>query len=135
MRWITATLALAVSVLGCGLPGAQVPLITVRTGPVGGCVLMYQVVDVIADPTSGTAIKGSGEPLRWPNGYTARRSWFEVEVLDADGKVVLTTGSRYWMCPVEFTPHWVVGEVKPCPPGGMFVDARHFDCELEGGVM
>jgi hypothetical protein len=122
---VVATLALALCLLGCGI-GEQVPLFTVETVVAdGGCVLLYQVVDVIADPMSGTpAIKGGGEPLRWPRGYTARRAGLEVEVLDPAGTVVLTTGGRYWMCPKEYLPEWVIGRVRPCP-----------DCELGQGVL
>ena len=135
MRWITASLALAVSLLGCAIRGEQVPLITDEAVSGSGCVLMYQIVDVMADPTSGTVIKGSGEPLRWPKGYTARRVGSEVQVLDRAARVVLTTGSRYWMCPAIYLPHWVVGEVRPCPPVGIFVGERPFECELGSGVM
>jgi hypothetical protein len=122
---VTATLALALCLVGCGR-GEQVPLITVDAVVAdGSCVLLYQVVDVIADPTSGTpVVKGGGEPLRWPGGYTARRAGFEVEVLDPAGTVVMTTGGRYWMCPKEWLPEWVIGMVRPCP-----------DCELARGVL
>jgi hypothetical protein len=137
---VTAALALALCLVGCGR-GEQVPLITVETvvGH-GGCVLLYQVVDVIADPASGTpAIKGGGEPLRWPSGYTARRSGFEVEVLDPTGTVVLTTGHRYWMCPEEYLPNWVIGEVRPCPRQDAKADVPDtrgwYDCALGHGVL
>ena len=42
--------------------------------------MLYRVVDVIADPAFGTAIKGSGAPLRWPSGYTGWRVGSEVAV-------------------------------------------------------
>lgn len=48
----------------------------------------------------------------------------EVEVRDPTGKVVLTTGGRYWTSPTEYTPDWVVGQVKPCR-----------DCALGGGPL
>jgi hypothetical protein len=127
MRRVTAALALAMCLLGCDLRGARVPLVTVETEPGGGCWLLHEIVDVVADPTSGTpTIKGSGTPA-WPRGYTAWRAGTEVEVLDSAGKVVLTTGSRYWMCPTPSTDlskglsDWVIGGVRPCP-----------DCELGG---
>ncbi len=122
---ITAVLALALGLAGCGLltpRGEQVPLITVETQAC--CYLMYSVVDVVADPTFGTAIKGSGAPLRWPTGYTAWRAGTEVEIRDPAGRVVLTTGGRYWTSPTEYMPEWVVGMVRPCP-----------DCELGGGPL
>lgn len=66
-------LALALLVLGCAVPsgalttsespssaGEQVPLLSVDTPPC--CYAMYSVIDVVADPTVGTAIKGNGEP-------------------------------------------------------------------------
>ena len=120
-------LALALCLLGCGSPsptprGEQVPLLTVETQ--GCCYLMYSVVDVVADATFGTADKASGEPLKWPAGYTAWRAGAEVEVRDPAGKVVLTTGSRYWTSPTEYLHRWVIGEVRPCP-----------DCELGGGPL
>src|SRR5882672_60444 len=59
MRRVVATLALALGVLGCHAPaGAQgepVTLTTVKT-ETPCCLLTYQVVDVVADPTFGTAI-------------------------------------------------------------------------------
>jgi hypothetical protein len=67
-------------------------------------------------------VKGTDEPLRWPAGYTAWRAGSEVEVRDPDGKVVLTTGGRYWISPTQ--PDYVVGEVRPCP-----------DRELGGGPL
>ena len=129
MRRIAATLALALCVLGCsGSRGEQVPLIT-EGGGGDGCVLLYEVVDVIADPTFGTVIKGGGWPLRWPTGYTAWGVGTEVEVLDRSGKVMLRTGGRYRIGPVNDgtystpQPEWVVGCIDPCP-----------DCELGSGV-
>jgi hypothetical protein len=114
--------------LGCGPRGVQVPLATDETQTGDACWLLHVVVDVVADPTSGTpTVEGSGAP-RWPRGYTAWRAGTEVEVRDSLGIVMLTTGSRYWMCPTPRTDyskglsHWVIGGVRPCP-----------DCELGGG--
>jgi hypothetical protein len=94
-------------------------------------MLLYAVVDVVANPTTGTpTIKGSGVPLRWPTGYTAWRVGSEVEVIDAAGSVVLTTGSRYRLEPTyeldttQDLSTWVVGAVRPCP-----------DCALGGGAL
>lgn len=105
------------------------PLVTVEGVDGGGCILLYRVVDVIADPAFGTVIKASGAPLRWPSGYTGWRDGSEVAVLDPTGRVVLTTGGRYEIGPVfsgNYSPpfhEWVVGCVDPCP-----------DCELGSGV-
>lgn len=130
LRQIAATLALALFLLGCGSSkGGQVPLVTVEGVAGGGCILLYRVVDVIADPTFGTVIKDTGSHLRWPSGYTGWRVGSEVRVLDPTGRVVLTTGGRYEILPVfsgNYSPpsyEWVVGCAHPCP-----------DCELRSGV-
>lgn len=105
-------------VLGCGpARGEQVPLPTDQTVTAfgRGCILMHEVVDVIADPASGTpVIEHGGEPMRWPKGFTAWRAGTEVEVLDATGAVVLRTGARYSLCPSEYMSGWVIGMVRPC---------------------
>jgi hypothetical protein len=136
-------LALTLCVLGCGprddqvALGEQVPLLTVETVVGGnGCGLAYRVVDVIADPASGTpVVKGGGEPLRWPRGYTARRAGSEVAVLGDSGSVVLTTGGRYWMCPAQFFPEWVIGSVRPCPQKVPDKLWGWYDCKLGEGVL
>jgi len=121
MRRIAATLALSLCLLGCGLTkGERVPLITSESDAGGGCWLLHEVVDVVADPTSGTPTIKGGASLKWPKGYTARRSGTEVEVLDAAGSVVLTTGGRYELCPTPGSDYskplseWVVGDATPC---------------------
>ena len=128
MRRVAAALALALALClpGCTSRGEQVSLPTddTVTGN-GGCVLLFQVVDVIANPTTGTPmVKSTTAPLVWPKGFSAWRVGSEVEVLDAEGQSVLTTGARYWMCPSRYIYQWVIGQVKPCP-----------DCKLESGVM
>jgi hypothetical protein len=131
MRQVAVSLAVGALLLGCGsLRGEQVPLVITDGEVFGdGCVLLYEVVDVIADPTSGTVVKGGGWPLRWPKGYTGRRVGSEVQVLDPAGNVVLTTGGRYRIGPANdgtySTPisEWVVGCIDPCP-----------DCELGSGI-
>ena len=85
MRPILTAVALALSLAGCGVLDADVPLLTRETAtPWGGCVLdLHLVDDVIADPTSGAPIHAAtGEAFTWPKGVTARRTLFEVEVLD-----------------------------------------------------
>jgi hypothetical protein len=60
----------------------------------------------VVDATDGTAIIGDGHEnmlvggdvpvtVAWPAGFTARRSGSEVEVLNAQGNVVGTTGRSY----------------------------------------
>ena len=129
-RRIVTSLALALCLVCCGSKrGEQVPLLTVATPVPGGCVLMHQVVDVIADPRFGTAIQGTNTPLRWTWGHTAWRVGSEVQVLDSAGRAVLTTGGRYWLCPANDGNYskplseWVIGEIRPCPT-----------CELGFGI-
>lgn len=132
MRRISGAIVLGLGLLGCGvLRGPQVPLVTVNTPLYGdGCVLLHEVVDVIADPDVGTVVKDGGWPLKWPPGYTAWRAGTEVEVRDEAGKVVLTTGARYRISPRDdgtySTPRkdWAAGCIAPCP-----------DCELGNGLL
>ena len=90
------------------------------------CLLTFVVMDVEADPTFGTLNKSTDEPLTWPRGYTGRWAGSQVEVLDTTGKVVLTTGGRYWLSPLHDGSFrkFVIGMVKPCPA-----------CELGGGPL
>jgi hypothetical protein len=89
-RSITTTLALALFLAGC--VREPVPLLTGslscyaggESGPTGRLVV---------DPTYGTSF--NGQPVMWPEGYTARRAGGEVEVLDANGNVKATTGRTY----------------------------------------
>jgi hypothetical protein len=123
MRRVIAALALGLCLLGCA---PSVPLrIDNAASAEDCCLLSFMVIDVVADPTFGTVNKADGAPLTWPPGYTGRWAGSEVEVLDPAGKVVLTTGGRYWLSPLY--PPWdrfVVGEVRLCP-----------DCELGGGPL
>ena len=121
MRRGTATLVLALCLLGCSgsaSRGEQVPLNTDATVTTYGeyCILMHEVADVTADPTTGTPVlKGGDFPVRWPKGFTAWRAGNEVEVLDASGRFVLRTGARYSICPSDYLSGWIVGGVTPCP--------------------
>lgn len=150
MRRVALSVALVLSLLGCHGGGASAPSAASTSGPVplvtveaqtsfgvGQCVLdLRYVADVIADPQSGTPIDAAtGESfLAWPKGFTARRAGSEVEVLDAEGNVVLVTGRRYRVCPAfdAINPGsglhaqssggaWVIGMVDEC-----------MDCELGG---
>jgi hypothetical protein len=90
-----------------------------------GCVGLYNVADVVADPSFGTVVKDGGWAVIWPEGYTGWSDGSQVEVRDERGKVVLTTGSRYQLAPLGLSyndrkaPDWTIGCVSPCP-----------DCEL-----
>jgi len=114
LRRIALGFSLAFSVVACGGP---VPLDTDVTAQAwGGCILMHEVVDVVARRSDGTPInKDTGKAFVWPIGFTAQRIGIEVEVLNADGEVVLTTGQRYSMCPSEYLDGWVIGNVTLCP--------------------
>lgn len=130
MHRIAITLALALGLAGCG---GQVPLVT-RGDDGPGCLGdLWFIADVIADPISGTPTDAAtGEPFTFPNSFTARRGLFEVEVLDAQARVVLTTGGRYSMCPgvgLLDGKGWVIGAAQPCPGGelGSFQSLRGKD--------
>jgi hypothetical protein len=92
VRRLSATLALALCLLGCS--GEPVTLLTGvdpdacyaggETGMTGRLVV---------DPKYGTSF--NGKPVMWPVGFTARRAGAEVEVLDAQGTVRATTGRTY----------------------------------------
>ena len=130
MRHVTATLVLALGLLGCsasGPMGEQVPLNTDATVSTygQGCALEHEVVDMIADPTTGMPlVKGGPFGVRWPKGFTAWRAGTEVEIRDGSGRFVLRTGARYSICPADYTSGWLVGGVTPCAdcPLGFDVD-------------
>ena len=95
LRAITA-LALAMCLAGCDSEdssGGPVELLTgvdsCYAGGAGGTV-----GPLIADPDYGTRF--NGKPAMWPLGYTGFRVGSEVAVVDAAGRVVATTGRRYY---------------------------------------
>jgi hypothetical protein len=100
MLRVVSCVALALSLLGCGVaapsapPGESVPLLTgdlgCYAGGEGG-----PTAPLVAEPQYGTSV--FGKPVMWPTGYTARRAGSEVEVLDTHGKVKATTGRTYHM--------------------------------------
>ena len=136
MRRIAIGLGLALSLLGCSAPapmpaptrGAQVPLLTDE--PAGPATFVNVVIDVVADPVTGTPIiELRGAPVRWPTGYTAWHFGSETEVLDPNGKRMLVTGQRYRFYPARDGlgsepqpgvyvpgPYRVIAYVEPCPP-------------------
>ena len=130
-----ATVGLVLLLAGCGAApvatwGEQVPLLR-ATDREPACVGVYEVMDIVADPNVGTVAKQGGWPLKWPQGYTGWRSGSEVQVLDPNGEVVLTTGQRYELslnADVGFTTpmrdlDWTAG----CIPSPCF---RGRTCEL-----
>ena len=120
MRHLATTLALAMCLLGCGpvVPrGEQVPLPTEpgAKGLPGGGVLMHMVIDVVADPITGTPVIATSDgPMRWPEGFTAWRVGSETEVLDTGGNRVLITGARYLFRSRTWTSYWVLSDVQLC---------------------
>jgi hypothetical protein len=97
MRLATVTLALALCVLGCGpAPGGEpVQLLTGVNSCYAGGEQGGEGV-LVADPEYGTRFEG--RPVVWPVGFTGvRLAGGEVAVLNAEGKVIATSGRRYYM--------------------------------------
>jgi hypothetical protein len=107
-------LLVVIGAAGCGFTGQPVGIVTAASQEeVGmvGCYLMGPTGKLVTDPTYGTAFVmeepafldaktgaasvHSPEPVAWPPGYTANQAGSEVEVHDASGAVVATTGGRY----------------------------------------
>ena len=106
MHRLITTLVLALCLLGC------TGEVTLLTGGIEVCsardLPLYIEGVLVADPRSATAIAvdpdtyewpaiaGTTMSLMWPPGYSARRrsSGVEVEVLNAAGERVATTGTR-----------------------------------------
>jgi hypothetical protein len=114
MRRAIATLALAISLAGCGLvptQGEPFELVTSwepgSAESPGSCRPGWGTVGLLViDPERGTAIKvdggdfldtnmGTTMPVLWWPTFTARRLGDVVSVIDPDGNVVATTGRRY----------------------------------------
>jgi len=121
VRRVITTLALALSLLGCGSSapsGSAAPSVSaapagepieLRTGVdpdlgpersdgLNACRTFWNVGLLIVDADFGTAAEGNYgiKPLIWPLGYTARRlAGGEVVVLNRTGDVVATTGHKY----------------------------------------
>lgn len=98
--------ALALAVVGCGLLPSGGEPVRLLTAPQATCFAADVSGLLVVDPTDGTAIVANGHPsmlalssvpvtVAWPPGFTARRSGPEVEVIDARGTVVGTTGRSY----------------------------------------
>ena len=93
-------LALALTISVAGWPvGLPVKLLTGTREP-GECLAANTTGLLIVDPKAGTAIVQEDmaeqtAPVSWPAGFTGRKSWSQVEVLDTAGHVVARTGQRY----------------------------------------
>lgn len=120
-----AVLALGLCLAGCASAASSGERVELRTGPVscyaGGASPFVGTLS--ADPVYGTTF--DGKPAVWPVGYTGLRVGSEVEVVDDSGKVVATTGSRYYFSQ-SFIAGWSGGVgLRPCGYGG-FVDRSSF---------
>jgi hypothetical protein len=99
---LIATLGLALTGCGTSEPTetAGVHLLTGEiTGMAGACyadVAAHKTLLSI-DPMDGTAMFDGEQliPVMWPVGYTARLAGEQVQVLDASGEVIATTGRFY----------------------------------------
>ena len=135
-----ASLGLAASLLACGGPveprTQQVPLAIDESAEYGFCVLAWAVFDFVADPLSGEP-RAEGHNVKWPRGYTAWRIGTESEVVAPSGVTVLTTGRRYWSCPVGGSPYgdeWLIGEFGECEPGE-FIAKIGRECDIGAGAL
>jgi hypothetical protein len=135
VRRLITTLALALCMLGCAQSAEPVQLLTGVDGCWAGAESSSGITGVlVADPTSGTSI--NGEPIMWPVGFTARRlPGGEVDVLDAEGKVLATTGRTY-----HLSIGAVSGKAASTDIGGAFPAAANcgyvwdfMDCTLAPG--
>jgi hypothetical protein len=99
-RQLALVIAFAVAV---GIPTWFVGGVAIKTGGISGgsgavgCYTSGTTGELVADPVAGTAIierSGRRIAVTWPNGWTGRRSGWEVEVVDTSNAVVLRTGTR-----------------------------------------
>ena len=117
MKRLAATAAVALSLIGCGPSGGG--LVTYD----GPCYVASITGKLVVDP-SGTAMVPVGDGphtgtlrdrmiVAWPPGYTARPNGSEVDVLDAHGGVVATTGNIYTLLGGDTSAGWLVCMVNP----------------------
>jgi hypothetical protein len=112
-----------VVLVGCGSSACSGGSVSLETDPVPvganeviGCLLNWEVGDLVVDRMHGTAFRdesGDVHPLTWPAGYTGRSVEGEVAVLDPAGQVVATTGGTYQMWWADGRPGYVVCDVVP----------------------
>jgi hypothetical protein len=100
MLRVVTSLALVLSLLGCGTSKGERVELTITQLSVSACHPLATPLYLVADPQYGTATKFNlgdtlAEPLYWPTGYTGWRVGAEVEVRDTSDKVVAVTGHRY----------------------------------------
>jgi hypothetical protein len=96
MRRVFASLALALSLVGCSA-GLGFPTTLLTGSDPNACYAggeQHVEGQLLVDEEYGTSL--DGRPVIWPVGYSGvRLFWGEVQVLDPAGKVVATTGKRY----------------------------------------
>jgi hypothetical protein len=100
MLRVVTSLALVLSLFGCGTSKGERVELTITQLSVSACHPLATPLYLVADPQYGTATKFNlgdtlAEPLYWPTGYTGWRVGSEVEVRDTSDKVVAVTGHRY----------------------------------------
>ncbi len=79
-------------------PAAGTPEpVSLQTGTSGCYLTMFPITGrLVADPAYGASL--DGVPIIWPAGFTGRRqAGGGVELLDATGEVVATSGHDYWL--------------------------------------
>lgn len=136
MRLVIVVVALIVA--GCASPGAPASgvaasgeAIQLLTGnPLGGdaCYTNSVIGMLNADQTYGTTLtlptkpNPDTSPVMWPPGYTAQWVGSEVEVSDASGKAVATTGQPYQLSGGFVSPKSVSASALPSgfPDDGAF---------------
>ena len=97
MKRLAASVALVLSLIGCGPLSGGLPSGGLLTYD-GPCHLMNIRGRLEVDDTYVTAIvqpDGDRTIVAWPVGYTSRPNGSEVDVLNAQGRVVVTTGNDY----------------------------------------
>ena len=78
-------------------------LVTVRQPDQAGCYMSGTSGILVKDATYLTAFSawgGAPQPVAWPEGYSARLSGSEVEVLGTTGTIVATTGRKGYVLPM-----------------------------------
>ena len=99
---LACVLALALAASGCGAlsPTPELVFLAPRVDMyTPGCHTSFTVGKLIVHAATGTAVVQDEDerviPIRWPAGFSGRRVGTEVEIRNADGRLIATTGQRY----------------------------------------
>jgi hypothetical protein len=107
VRRLLATITVALCLSGCrSFSGQPVDLLTgveADTCYAGG--ESGATAALLVDPRYGTSFNGN--PVMWPNGYSARRDGAEVVVFDAGGRARAITGRIYH---ISIAPVWTTAK-------------------------